>query len=1071
MHASKILSTFISLLFLVNPATGQIAQQPESRTLTPGVSVERALSGGAAHSYRIALRANEFTDVQIVKQNINITVTVKDAAGADLFIANFESLEQGSETISLLAKTEGTYTLIVEPDFKKAPQGRYQITLTQPQTATEAAQQRFAAQLAFAEATQLFNQGTATARQEVHKKLMATLPQWQSLGDQVWQARTLYWLGYNDFWLGQFDRALGFLNQALPLRRAANDNSGTAEVLRGIGLVQSTKGQFAPARDTLRQALALHRSDPTERWQLAFTLNQLASVYWRLGELEKSDELFDECLQIFRVIGDEEDEASTLVTRSFIATTQGDYPAAYEALQRALPIFRSRQDRFGEASVLNTLGTVFYNLGEQEKAREAYRQSLAAYRAIQDRQQEAFVLINLGITESFLADKKSALAHYNEALTVLRALSYPRGEANLLRHIGQVHYEMRAWSAALETLNECLRLARERGEKQVEANALMTLGEVYAAMGERERGLESINQGLTLQRATRNRTGEIQTLFALVRVERESGNWQQAQTHAEEALHLIEATRARVVGSELRASYLAVNQAHYETYIDLLMQRHEQEPGVGYNTRALQASEQARARALLDSLAEARADIRQGGDPALLEREQTVQKQLSAQEERRRRLLSGKPTPEQVAATDRAVAAALTEYQQVQAQVRSASPRYAALTQPQPLSLAEMQAQLDDDTVLLVYRLGTNRSFLWTVTATSLQSYVLPPRAQIESDATAFYRLLQVSYQVQSKAQYQMQAQKTSRQLLGSAAQQLTRKRLVIVADGALQYIPFAALPHPNSNEPLRSNHEIVALPSISSLSQLRRDLQGRAPAPKTIAVIADPVFETKDKRFKTHSSRLTTSVTDPLATVTRSANDTGLSSFVRLPFSRREADHIAALVPTAQRTRLLDFEASRATLAQTDLSQYRILHFATHSLINQKHPELSGIVLSLYDRDRRAQDGFLRSHEIYNLKLNADLVVLSACQTALGKEVRGEGLMGLSRGFLYAGAPRLVVSLWKVNDQATAELMQRFYRVMLRDNLRPAAALRAAQSSMAQEPRWAAPYYWAGFVLQGEWR
>jgi CHAT domain-containing protein len=516
---------------------------------------------------------------------------------------------------------------------------------------------------------------------------------------------------------------------------------------------------------------------------------------------------------------------------------------------------------------------------------------------------------------------------------------------------------------------------------------------------------------------------------------------------------------------------LSVNQFYYEFYIDLLMQRHAQEPSAGHDTRALQASEQARARALLESLVEARADIRQGGDPALLEREQTLQQRLSAQEERRLRILSGNPTQEQAAAADRAVEAALTEYQQVQAQIRTASPRYAALTQPQPMSLAEMQAQLDEETVLLVYSLGEARSFLWQVTAQSLQSFVLPPRAQIASEASAFYRLLQVSYQVQSKAQYQLQAQKISRLLLGPAAPQLTKKRLVVVADGTLQSIPFAALLHPTTNEPLRSKHEIVALPSISSLGQLRRDLVGRAPAPRTIAVIADPIFETKDERFKTQISRATTNVTDPLAAVTRSASDTGLSAFVRLPFSRREADHIAALVPPAQQTRLLDFDASRATLANTDLSQFRILHFATHSLINQKHPELSGIVLSLYDRERRPQDGFLRTHEIYNLKLNADLVVLSACQTALGKEVRGEGLLGLSRGFLYAGAPRLVVSLWKVNDQATAELMRLFYRGMLRDGLRPAAALRAAQTALAQNPKWAAPYYWAGFVLQGEWR
>lgn len=1069
MQLPQIFSTCISLFLFVYLATGQTA--PERRLLTPGASVERTLTGGEVHSYRIALRANEFASVQIVKQNANVKLTVKDPTAANLFEANFESLEHGIEIIALLAKTEGTYTLIVEPDFKQAPPGRYQITLTEPHAATDAEQQRFAAQLTFTEAVQLHNQGTAASRQESNKKLMTALTAWRSLGDKAWEARTLYWIGWNDFWLNQPDAALPHLNQSLALRRASNDNSGAAEILRTIGLMQSAKGQWQPAREASLQALELHRSAALEHWQLGFTLAELGKIYWRLNDLKKSDEYFDEAIAALRQAGDEDSIADTLTSRSFIVMTRGDYQSAYEWLQRTLPVFRARKDVYAEAAALNTLGIVFGNLGEMEKARDHLAQAIAGFRTIQDRQSEATALINLGIVERVRTNLRQALVHYNEALQIMRTQANRRGEANLLRHIGQVQFELKMLPQARESLNEALRLARPTGETLVEPLARMTLGEVYAAQGEPQRGLESLMLALEQQRAYSNRSGETQTLFALAKVERTRGNLRQAQTHAEAGIRLLEGARTRFVGTDLRAGFSSVNQFYYEFYIDLLMQRHAQEPSAGHDTRALQASEQARARALLESLVEARADIRQGGDPALLEREQTLQQRLSAQEERRLRILSGNPTQEQAAAADRAVEAALTEYQQVQAQIRTASPRYAALTQPQPMSLAEMQAQLDEETVLLVYSLGEARSFLWQVTAQSLQSFVLPPRAQIASEASAFYRLLQVSYQVQSKAQYQLQAQKISRLLLGLAAPQLTKKRLVVVADGTLQYIPFAALLHPTTNEPLRSKHEIVALPSISSLGQLRRDLGGRAPAPRTIAVIADPIFEMKDERFKTQISRATTNVTDPLAAVTRSASDTGLSAFVRLAFSRREADYIAALVPPAQQTRLLDFDASRATLANTDLSQYRILHFATHSLINQKHPELSGIVLSLYDRERHPQDGFLRTHEIYNLKLNADLVVLSACQTALGKEVRGEGLLGLSRGFLYAGAPRLVVSLWKVNDQATAELMRLFYRGMLRDGLRPAAALRAAQIAMAQNPKWAAPYYWAGFVLQGEWR
>ena len=192
---------------------------------------------------------------------------------------------------------------------------------------------------------------------------------------------------------------------------------------------------------------------------------------------------------------------------------------------------------------------------------------------------------------------------------------------------------------------------------------------------------------------------------------------------------------------------------------------------------------------------------------------------------------------------------------------------------------------------------------------------------------------------------------------------------------------------------------------------------------------------------------------------------------FVRLRFSRAEADAIARLVPESQRLEAVDFVANRATATSADLNQYRIVHFATHGLINSRHPELSGIVLSLVDQKGQPQNGFLRLNEIYNLRLNAELVVLSACQTALGKEIKGEGLIGLTRGFMYAGAPRVVASLWRIDDRATAELMARFYRGMLKDGLRPAAALRAAQVSMWRDNRWSGPHYWAAFTIQGEWK
>jgi CHAT domain-containing protein len=302
---------------------------------------------------------------------------------------------------------------------------------------------------------------------------------------------------------------------------------------------------------------------------------------------------------------------------------------------------------------------------------------------------------------------------------------------------------------------------------------------------------------------------------------------------------------------------------------------------------------------------------------------------------------------------------------------------------------------------------------------------------------------------------------------------------------------------------PLILEHEIVSLPSASVMAVLRREIQQRQQPSKMVAVLADPVFEHDDPRLmnesgmprsgvtaKSQSTSLGVSTTQrkasqkrapssqlsrPASELQRALRDVGISrdglSIPRLLSTRQEAEALLSVAPAGSGFKALDFQASRATATNPELGQYRIVHFATHGLLNSEHPELSGLVLSLVDKQGKPQNGFLRLHDIYNLSLPVDLVVLSACNTGLGKEVRGEGLVGIVRGFMYAGAARVVASLWKVDDEATAELMKRFYRYMVQENMPAAAALKAAQVEMWQQKRWRRPYYWAAFVLQGEWR
>jgi CHAT domain-containing protein len=909
---------------------------------------------------------------------------------------------------------------------------------------------------------------------------------------------------------GENRKALEYCEQALPVLRALSDRRGEVSTLINLGALCTSLGEHRKAIEYYNQALPPLRDLGDQRLE-ATTLNNLGLSCDALGEIRQSLDYYSQALSLWRRSGDRAMEARTLNNLGKTYGYLGEYQQAIGYLNQARAIWRNLDDRQGVGSALQNIGGLYGWLGERQQALDYLGQALLLLREAGDRRGEAVTLSNIGAVYGYLGERREALQHLGQALPLLRAIGDRELEAVTLHNIGAVHSLLNEYQPALDHYLQALPLFQATGNRHGEAMVLTSLGAVYNSLGESQKALDHLARALPLSRAVGDRRGEAHTLSRLARVERDRGNLGEARTQIEAALNIIETLRTRVASQELRAAYFASVQESYELYINLLMRLRQQNPSAGHDVTALQATERARARNLLELLTEAHADIRHGVDPALLEQERSLQQRLNVKVERQIRLLSGKHTPAQAAEVGKEIESLRTQFQEVEAQIRATSPRYAALTQPQPLTLSEIQRQLlDDDTLLLEYALGEERSYLWLVSPNSITSFELPARAVVEDAARRVYDLLTArASKIPDKTAAQGQAiiaqsdkdpaalVELSRIVLGPAAAQLRKKRLVIVSDGALQYIPFAVLPKPVrtstpggngmvSGQPLMLEHEIVSLPSASTLAVMRRELAGRHPAPKIAAVLADPVFESNDPRVKPaagveqkptgdQNSRQDTALKETF--IPRALGEAGVVNpgqpIPRLPYSQREAATIRSLVPNGLRKLALGFEASYATATSPELSEYRIVHLATHGLLNSKQPELSGILLSLVDEQGRPQEnGLLRLGEIYNLKLPAELVVLSACQTALGKDVKGEGLVGVTRGFMHAGAARVVASLWKVDDAATAELMKRFYEGMLgKRKLRPAEALRQAQMAMRNQKQWRAPYYWAAFVLQGEWR
>jgi CHAT domain-containing protein len=850
--------------------------------------------------------------------------------------------------------------------------------------------------------------------------------------------------------------------------------------------VQSTSpkmlGRYEVKLEELRAATEQDRSRVAA--QKLFTEAKALRNQRTQQSYQQATEKYEAALTVWSNLHDKLMEASTLHEVGMIYGDIGLFQKAIDAHSRAAALYKELGLRRSEADVLVNIGWVFGELGDTQNRLAMYDRAAEIYRTAGD--VDPVLVSNFGSTYAKLGQYQRALDIHLRVLEKRRAIQDDLGLGITLRNIGDCYEHLGDKQKALDSYHESLVFARKAGNHFYTATTLLYLGLAYENLGQKEKALDYLNQALKLRQTINDRRGVAMTLAHIARVERDRSNLSEARRRIEEALEMVEGLRTKVTSQQLRASFFASVQQYREFYIDLLMRLHKENPAQQLDRVAFNASETGRARSLLELLGEAGTEIRHGVDAALLERERTLAQSIADKAQSQMRLLSSEHTDEQANAIAKEIAALTTDYEQVQAQIRESSPQYAALVQPAPLTLEEIQQKvLDPDTLLLEYSLGEQKSFVWAVTPESIKTYELPNRTAIEPLARRVYELLTARNTSVAKetldqrrrrleladTEYAQAATNLSRMLLGPVAAELKNKRLLVVGDGVLQFIPFAGLPDPGATDSLAVNHEIVTAPSASVVALLRQETGNRKPAPRTLAVLADPVFSKDDPRV----SLAQLAHTQPAdknsgADVVRAMTESGLTSLRRLRFSRQEAEEIARLADESK-LEAVDFEASRKLATSAELGQYRVVHFATHGLINNEHPELSGIVLSLVDEKGQPQNGFLRLYDLYNLKLSADLVVLSACQTALGKEIKGEGLVGLTRGFMYAGAPRVVASLWQIDDRASAEFMKRFYQGMLSQKLRPAAALRAAQISMQKDPRWNQPHYWAAFTIQGEWR
>jgi CHAT domain-containing protein len=1104
--------------------------QDDVSLLTPGQPIERELSAEAKHFYRVALDSRQYLRVRVEHWGIELGVAWYGPNGEVL--AQFNGRQSGSMPISLIAETSGDYRLEVRSLEKGPVSGRYQVRIEEMRPATPKDEQRIAAEMLFAEGERLRAEWTVESRRKAIKKYEEARVLWRTVGDPVEEAGTrriigqiyqqlgdskraldsyeqalklsqqatdrpgeadaLTYLGSVRITLGEYEKALEHCTQALTLSRAVDHRRGEAETLNNIGEARYFKGERLEALDHYQQALPLWHAVGDRRGQ-AQTLLYLGEAYLDLGEIEKALDACDQALLRWRAVNDIQGQAHTLTAFGRLYNLLAEHQKALDFYYQAKPLFQPLGDHIGEARVLAGIGYAYDKFGEGRKAIRYYKEALRRFQAINSSDGQAAMFTRIGGAYYSLGDHWTAITYYRRALSIYRAMTTQWMESYVLRDMGLVYEAQGKKAKALNYYNRSLSLSQAGNDRRGEAYTLGDIGHVYDKLGKKKKALDYYNQASTLGRAMTDHGLEAQTLYRIARVERDLGNLTEARARIEAAAAIIETARAQIATQDLRTSYFGTARQHYDLYIDVLMRLHQRQPSDGHDITAFQTSEHAHARSLLELLTEAKKHIEQGIDPALRDRERMIQARItSIQNQLIQARSPASPDKDRIAALEQDLEKADSEREQLEMEIRQKHPRYAELQYPTPLDLSAVQGLLDDQTALLEYALGKDGSFLFVVGRDSLHSFRLPPVGRIIRDVKTIRAMLHQPpgprlAQNQEFHTYTDAARQLYQVLMAPAATVLAKKRnLLIVPDGVLHYLPFECLltqgvlpgsPTDYGRLAYVVNRWAVSyVPSASVLASLRENRPGQlASGPsKAFVAFADPVYKpsaksTKQKVGGRAVNRTEESVSqNPLRGVWEKA--TGWA-FHRLPNSNYEVTRIARRYKPEDVAVYVRHAASEETVkANEHLRTARRIHFATHGFIDERSPHFSGLVLTLDDDPK--EDGLLQVFEIFNLKLNADLVVLSACETGLGKEVRGEGLIGLTRAFLYTGTPSVVVSLWQVMDRSTARLMVQFYEQLDLAGDK-AEALRRAKQRMIQykDGFYAHPYYWAPFILVGESR
>ena len=777
-------------------------------------------------------------------------------------------------------------------------------------------------------------------------------------------------------------------------------------------------------------------------------LRQLSITYWQMNKPSQFFSLNTEALEIARRLNHKRSIGRCLNNIGVYYKMINSYSEALHCYEEALTLAQEMENELEESNALTNIGLIYKDIGDYARAAEHLRKALRLDEKLDNQRYISMDLNNLGITYRLKAiissdpeDFQHALDYYTRSLEIARKTRNINTEIRVLNNIGSLYSYLKKFPLALDNFRSGYAKAEEAGNVESMGMILNNMGIVHFQQGNYVLSTEYYTQAIDLALNIKGDKILWEAYLEIANAYREQGRYEEALENYKNSIKIIEDIRSQIILEELKSSFLGTDKRleSYQNLIDLLVTLNESSPERGYLQEAFDYLERAKARSFLDSLELSKIEVTDKANFILLNQEKELLKDIS---EIYNQILAPGLNPENKERIMAELKVKEDELENLKRKIRLESPAYADLKYPEIISLPTAQRKLcGGKTALFAYTVGKESSRAFVIRRDNIQSFVLPGQEYLRRIVSEYIRV------ITDRENQDFHLGQELYNLLIRPGGTKGLKKIVFIPDDILNIFPFETLRTSGEKSAwLVKDVEIAYAPSLTSLEKIRRRRRrGSHPHPKEILSFGDPEYGIHEQ-----------------------GNNGGdiFSQLKRLTYSGTEVEGIAALFKPSKTQTFTRESASEKILKRHPLSDYRIIHFATHSIIDDNIPARSAIVLTLDDDP--AEDGLLQMREIYNLDLDADLVTLSACQTGLGKFVKGEGVVGLNRAFFYAGASSVLMSLWPVNDQATSQLMERFY-LYIHGHKPISTALRSAKLEMIGSEEASHPFYWAGFVVSGD--